>query len=503
LSLSISAAVALGLAVLLVARLAGQPAPAPLTLLAPDSRRALPVALVSGAEVVALDDLASAFQLAVREEAGAITVSYSGRTVVLPPDQALASVAGRLISLPAPPSRVGGRWMVPLEFINRALAPIYDDRIEFRRASRLVLIGDLRVPRVVVRHEALANASRLTIETTPPSTSTVAQEPGRLAIRFDADALDLALPPIQPQGLVQAVGVADAVTLSVDLGPRFASFRAATQTVDNTSRLVVDVLAAATETTAAPPAPVLPSPTPPAPPDLPIFGPPAVAIRTIVIDPGHGGDEPGARGADGTVEKDLTLAVARRLRTALEGRLGVRVLLTRDDDRTVPIETRTAVANNNKADLFLSLHANASVRPEASGASVYVAAFDERDHAATSLGRERVPVFGGTARDIEIVLWDLAQTRHVMQSTELARVIEQQFQDRIPLDAKSIDSAPFRILESANMPAVLIEMGYLTNGAQERLLSGAGFQNTFVQAVFEGIVRFRDFLASGSSGGGR
>src|SRR4029077_19973566 len=94
------------------------------------------------------------------------------------------------------------------------------------------------------------------------------------------------------------------------------------------------------------------------------------AIRTIAIDPGHGGDDEGARGAGGAKEKDLTLAAPRRAKGIIKTRLGIRVLLTRDDDRNGPIDERTAVANNNKADLFISLHANASMRPTTAGAAI-------------------------------------------------------------------------------------------------------------------------------------
>src|SRR5579884_3304852 len=111
----------------LAAVLSSQAVPAPsLTLLSKDARRTLPLTVAGDAEFVALDDLASTFQLQVQESLGAITVSYKGRTIVLTPDQSLASVSGRLISLPAPPTRSGRRWLVPVEFISRALAPIYD-----------------------------------------------------------------------------------------------------------------------------------------------------------------------------------------------------------------------------------------------------------------------------------------------------------------------------------------------------------------------------------------
>ena len=489
----IAAAVLGMIAVIIVVRLAAQGA-APVILLAREGRRALPVTSINNQEFVALDDLAAAFQLAVREESGAITVTYRASTIVLTPDQALASVSGRLISLPAPPTRAGSRWLVPLDFISRALAPVYDSRLDFRRASRLLVIGDLRVPTLLVRYEALVNAARVTIDATPPAASSITQDDGRLTVRFEADALDVALPAVQPQGLVQAIRSVDAVTLALDLGPRYGGFRSSSQTTGNTTRLVIDFAGPPTETAAPPLPPALPPPLPPA--DLPLFGQPVSAIRTIAIDPGHGGEDRGTAGAGGLTEKELTLAVARRLKAVIEGRLGVRVLLTRDEDRRVPLDERTSVANNNKADLFISLHANASMRPATSGASIYVAAFDESARASARRAPERVTVFGGGLRDIELVLWDLAQIRHVDHSGEYARILEQEFTGRVPLGPRPLERAPFRVLESANMPAVMVEMGYLTNPAQEKQLADPGFQNTFVQAIYDAVLKFRDYLTA-------
>src|SRR5438093_266151 len=106
----------------------------------------------------------------------------------------------------------------------------------------------------------------------------------------------------------------------------------------------------------------------------------------------------------------------RRAKAAIETRLGLRVLLTRDDDRNVPLDERTSMANNNKADLFISLHANASMRPSTIGLTIFCAAFDkDAAQAASAGGSERVPTFGGGSRDIEMVPWDLAQTRPVGQ----------------------------------------------------------------------------------------
>jgi N-acetylmuramoyl-L-alanine amidase len=479
-----------------------------LTLLSREGRRPLPVTVVNNQEMVALDDLAAVFQFTAREEAGAITVSYRGRTIILTPDQPLASVSGRLVSLPAAPQRSGNRWMVPFEFISRALALIYDARLELRRPSRLVIVGDIRVPRVTVGFDMLPAATRITFDATPRAASTITQEPGRLTIRFEADALDPVIPRFTTQGLATAVRTAEPNSMIIDLGPRYGSFRSVTQTIEDTSRLIVELVATTVET-AAPAAPGAPGAAPgaaagepaAAPPagDLPVFGPSAVPIRTIALDPGHGGEDAGARGVEGTLEKDVTLAVARRLKGAIEGRLGIRVLLTREDDRVLSAEERTSVANNNKADVLISLHANASLRPSASGASIYVAAFDDTEQARIESSSERVPVFGGGSRDIELVLWDFAQSRFLNESAQLAAILEKQFQGRVPLNARATDRAPFRVLEPANMPAVLIEMGYLTNAEQEKQLAGSAFQNAFVQAVFDAIVEFRDALTAGGA----
>ena len=142
------------------------------------------------------------------------------------------------------------------------------------------------------------------------------------------------------------------------------------------------------------------------------------------------------------------------------------------------LANRAAIANNNKADLFISLHANASFRKTASGASILYAAFDreEEQSARASLGSERLPALGGGLRDVDLVLWNLAQIRHLARSSELAALLEAQFHDRVPLSAHPVDRAPLDVLVSANMPAVMLEMGYLTNEEQETQMNGPEFK---------------------------
>jgi N-acetylmuramoyl-L-alanine amidase len=462
------------------------------------------ITLVGDQEFVALDDVAAMFQLSVREDGlGAITATYKGRTIVLTPDQPLASISGRLVTLPAPPRRSASRrWLVPVEFI-RALTLVYDAKLELRKPSHLVVVGDLRVPRVQVQYDPSTTYGRLTIDATPRALGTITRDGEHLAVKFDADAIELVLSNIQlpAQGLIQSIRQSDAATIAFDLGPRFGTYRATSTTGDTSSRLVIDLSGQAPAPESAAAAPQPPQPPPPSSPlpDLGALLPGATAnftsIRTVAIDPGHGGDDEGAKSADGAKEKDLALAVARKLKAAVETRMGLRVLMTREDDRAVSIDDRTAVANNGKADLLISLHANASLRPAVSGASIATAFFDAGSQSsARALAPERVPAATGGSREIEFVPWQVAQIPHLRQSTTLATILAEQFRNRIPMSPRPIESAPLRVLESANMPAVLVEMGYLTNADQAKRLSGAEFQNTLVQALFDSIVRFRDAL---------
>jgi len=387
-----------------------------------------------------------------------------------------------------------------VEFINRALGVIYDSKLDLRKASRLLVVGDLRVPRVVVRVDP-TNPSRLIIDAAPQTTSTMIQETNALNVKFDADALDVAIPAIAGSSLLRGVRVVEPSTLVVELGPGFGAFRAATQPLNTATRLTLDLL-----TPGSPPpsaatagaAPATPPPEPSAPSvDLSALGQPTGGVRSIALDPGHGGEDEGVKGASGTKEKDLALAMAIKVKAAIEGRLGIRVLLTRDDDHNVALAQRAALANNNKVDLFISLHANASFRKTASGASILFAAFDgaEEASARAALPAVRLPAFGGGLRDLDLVFWDLAQLRHLGRSEELARILNEQFHDRIPMAAHPVDRAPLDVLKSVNMPAVLIEMGYLTNAEQETRMASPEFQNTLVQAIFDGVLRYRELPA--------
>lgn len=475
----------------------------PLTVLTPAARQALPTTLAGTQELVSLNDLATLFAFSIKDDTqtGGILVTAGGRSLLLSTTQGLASASGRLVSLSGPPIKQGATWLVPLDALNRALPLLLDTRIDLRRDSRLVVVGDVRVPRVLVRVDPQGGPVRVAFAISPATPHVVEQDSSRLIIRFEATALDATLPPPIQSDVLSGLRLEGANAISVDLGPAFTSYRASDQPDDAGGvRLTLDLISSAPPATSgsSPTAPA-PSTAPPQPPPL-LFEPPTSALRTIVLDPGHGGEELGAKGPGGTLEKDIAASIARQLKAALESRMGVRVYLTRDGDQTVPLDQRAALANNNKADLFLSLHVNASVSPAARGAEVFFLSAGEYNAEArqqAAIEGELLPAVNGGNRKVEMILWEMAQLQHLEDSGALARLVEARLRERVPMSRSAIQQAPFRVLVGANMPAVLVELGFVTNPEEEKLLASPAHQALLVQALYDSLAAFRSYLENG------
>jgi len=220
---------------------------------------------------------------------------------------------------------------------------------------------------------------------------------------------------------------------------------------------------------------------------------PANLFSTIVLDPGHGGDETGAIGPKGSFEKDITLSIARKLKNHLEVKLGLKVFLTRDQDKTLGLVERTAYANNLKANIFLSIHANASYRKIASGAETYFLTLEATDEETIALAKQENKTQNGSSPDgnLNIILWDLAQTEHLQESSQLAEIIQEELNIELNIKNRGIKQAPFRVLMGADMPAVLIEIGFLTNPKEEESLNDDNYQRMLSNALLRSIQKFK------------
>jgi N-acetylmuramoyl-L-alanine amidase len=487
------------------------------TIIGPDGRRPMATTPVNGREMVTAEELARVFGVELREDplTRGLALTVQGKTIVVSPTTGLASIGGRVVTLSTPPVRGERGWSLPMDFVDRALSLVYQPRLDVRPVTHLIVVGDVRVPRVQVRLETQPRLARVHFDVTPSTPHTVVAEPGRLVVRFEATALDLELAAAGPPDLVLALrALPNTPAVAIDEGPRYGTFRVVEGADAPTHRTTVELVAAETPATGqpAPTTPVAPgqpggqpgqpaTPGAPGPETTPALRPEAPSIHTVVIDPGHGGDVdvegvrgPGARGPGGTFEKHVTLTVARLLKSALEARLGVRALLTREDDRTVYLDERAAFANNNKADLFISLHLNASVSQKPSGAEVFFLSLDGYSPEARRVAQMEgavLPTATGGDRTIEMMLWEMAQLQHLEQSAVVADLVEQMLRARVKMSPRAIQQAPFRVLVGANMPAVLVELGFISNPDEEKLLGAHAYQMRLVDALVDAVGRYR------------
>jgi len=211
---------------------------------------------------------------------------------------------------------------------------------------------------------------------------------------------------------------------------------------------------------------------------------PAAKAKTVVLDPGHGGVEEGAKGPGGLFEKDATLALAKTIQEVLQRR-GYRVVATRNSDATVGLDDRAAAANAAKADVFLSIHCNASRAATAHGTEVYYLSLDASDRAAALLAESEnaAPVAtpntaekNAAVRDLDLILWDLAQNQHLSASARLAEIVQADFNRLLGITTRGVKQAPFRVLVGVNAPAVLVEVAFITNPDEEARIGSDEFR---------------------------
>lgn len=223
------------------------------------------------------------------------------------------------------------------------------------------------------------------------------------------------------------------------------------------------------------------------------------ALDVIAIDPGHGGGDTGDSGPTGLLEKELTLKLAMRLKKVLERQLGVRVVLTREADVPVSLETRTAIANREKADVMISLHAHGSLDRDKGGFRAFVASVEPSD-AETSktvaAENEVIELEPGNeaqkADEYARMLWELSQNEYFREGVELAnRMLGACGSADVRLTSPEPSMGPFIVLIGASMPAVLLEIGYLSNPADEQLLKDGEYLDKMAGAIYRGIAAFK------------
>jgi len=235
---------------------------------------------------------------------------------------------------------------------------------------------------------------------------------------------------------------------------------------------------------------------------------------TVVIDAGHGGDDEGARGRRGLIEKELVLDVARRLQKRLRAQ-GLHVVLTRETDVFVPLEARTSVANDARGDLFVSIHANSSTTSSPRGIETFFVSLESSDDSARQVAARENDAFGGetvrrqAADPLVALLGDMIATEHLQESSEFAKLAQGELSKLDASSSRGVKQAPFVVLMGVQMPSALIEIGFLSNAAEEEALQQSKRREKIAAALQQAVEVFgqrwdarrgvaRDAAAAGS-----
>lgn len=234
-------------------------------------------------------------------------------------------------------------------------------------------------------------------------------------------------------------------------------------------------------------------------PDATAKGKPVVArLVTIVVDAGHGGEDPGAKGRGGSREKDVTLTIAKKLKSIIDAEPNMRAVLTRDGDYFIPLQVRVQKARRVQADLFVSVHADAFIKPHARGSSVF--ALSERGATSTAAKwlakRENdADLIGGVNLDLKdrylaMTLADLSLTAQINDSLKLGKAVLSELGGVNALHKHDVEQAGFAVLKAPDVPSILVETAFISNPDEERRLNDEAYQEKMAQAIFNGIKRY-------------
>lgn len=451
------------------------------TLRTPSGDAPFTYVLQSGQTYVSAQEVVTALGGTLTPDSNGFKVGIANTVAAFGPDSRFGVVRDDLIEMPVPPIAIEGKPFVPWQFFQGLLAKTSALDATWDAAAHVLLVKPQQRDVVTVQ-PSVANVqgiSKAVLTLSAPTEYTISREQLAYVVRFKS--------PIQAPFTEQAVEdplIAKLTFAGSDLriqlmGPDIV---ADAYRLDNPPRIVLDFRKGA-----APVPGQLPAQPGVRPQELP-------GIRTIVIDPGHGGKDVGAVGPGGVLEKDITLALAHKLAGSLAAKTGARIVLTRDDDSVVSLDQRTALANQYKADLFLSMHLNAAVVEKAKGSETYflsVEASDELAKKAAETENASATAIADPSSDLKLILWDLAQQAYLDESSRFAQAIQEEMNAASGVANRGVKQAPFKVLVGATMPAALVEVGFISNPAEETKLQTEQFQDLMVEALTRAVQRYK------------
>ena len=444
----------------------------------------LPTVAYEGRTYVELDKVAAAMQTKPDAKPGSVRAYLltRGHTVMLTRNWARVLVDGRPLVLDAPVRVKNGVWLVPETFVEQVM-PKLKEAIHAVGSASPVTSGTTpgNQPSLEdLRFRSYPRSTRIVLETSDPVTYRVeAGGPKESRIRVTGLQADASKVEVG-DGLVEEIRVensgADAVIRVIFDGPA-GTLKAST--LADPPRLVLDFTRSGQPTERDARTTTTP-------------------LRTMVLDAGHGGHDPGATGPTGLMEKELVLDVTRRVAKLVTEQLGIKVLLSRDGDHFVPLRDRTSFANRAQADVFVSIHANAHREVASEGVETYFLSSEATDNTArqvaaaeNSVVQLEKPTTTGRVDHVRTILWDLAQSEFQEESSRLAEVVQDSMTQALRIPSRGVKQAGFYVLGGAAMPAILIEIGFVTNPKEERKLREPRYRDDIARAIATGLAEYK------------
>jgi len=413
------------------------------------------------------------------ERTKSFEVRVKGHTAVFGTDAPVAVVDTKIVNVAAPARAQGPLAFADAEFLTRVLGPATGVSFTWDAGKRTLVASRAESPEVTVETTVadVGDTTKVVFRFSQPPPYRVEKTDDAVVLKFPG----VTLLPGTPEKLSDSPRVARVNVRGSEASVAFREKGLSTNVypLGSPPRLVVDVTRATAAATVPAPAP-------------------ASRARTVVLDPGHGGTEEGAKGPGGLLEKDAMLVLAKTVQDVLTRR-GYRVVTTRSSDTDVGLEDRAASANAAKADVFVSLHANASRTPTAHGTEVFYLSLDASDRAAALLAESEnrggdVPAPSAekdaAVRDLDLILWDLAQNQHLAASARLAEIIQADFNRLLGVTTRGVKQAPFRVLIGVNAPAILVEVAFITNPDEERRLGSEEFRRQTAETLAGSLDNF-------------
>ena len=456
-----------------------------------------PVSLDEGGSYLAAERLAAVLKgtWSVKGTRGTLTVG--SRSAQFTRNQSRVLVAGDMLTLDSPARSGNSGWLIPEDFLAKGLArlaPGLTMKVVAappgpggRPTAKPVAAAAPTVAFEDLRLRSYPSFTRIVLETgAPVGYAIVDQSAERSEIRLRLPGLRLAGPQQQEidDGLVKELRLEPATGGAV---LRIILEAPAGQVKDfalqDPARIVLDLY----------------RPKDAAGPEGTPGGAAAQPLRLVVLDAGHGGHDPGATGPTGVQEKEVVLDVTRRVaRMMEESGLGIKVAMSRNTDVFVPLRDRTNFANKQRADLFVSIHANAHPRSVSEGVETYFLsseASDTESRQTAAIENGALQLESPAARQktdaIKSILWDLAQSEFQQESSFLAETVLDSMTRSLRLVNRGVKQAGFFVLGGAAMPAILIEIGFLTNPKEEKKLSTPEYREATARAIFTGLSEYK------------